>query len=154
MHGLLLRLAGPLQCAGRPIHYDQQCDLFVVKPRARCAFSACPGCVPSWLRDSHYAVDEADYVPNWYDQYHNKKGVDIDRCFCTDCSSGACSRDLSRCGVAVCLHWFSCCLGRKTGAAMIGVLYISLETVAFSLLVLSVAAEAVSVPLHTSLLEQ
>ena len=137
-----------------PIQYDQQLDSFVVKPRACCAFSACPGCFPSYCRDSHYAVDEEEYKPNWYDEYHNKKGAVIDRCFCTDYSSGACSRALSWCGVVVCLHWFSCCLGRKTGAAMIGALYISLETVAFSLLVLSVAAEAVSVPLHASLLEQ
>ena len=72
----------------------------------------------------------------------------IHECFCRDYGTNAGCRCVSRCSVFFWLRGLGCCLKRKNGAGLIGVVFIAVETVAFSLLVLSVAAEAVSVTLH------
>ena len=118
---------------------------FSVRPRACCAFASCPSWCPAPCHDAQFAVDERDYVPNWYDRHFERRGSEIDDCLCADYGphSRLCMW-LSRCCLRVCVQG-SCCCRQKRGAALLGIGFILLETGAFALLVVSVAVEAVSV---------
>ena len=128
------------------VQLDSAGEHLVVRPRWACAFASCPSFCLACCRSAHYAVADEDYAPNWYDSFHARVGDDIDECICRDWGGCCCCRLLSWLGVLCCLRALTCCVGKKTGAALLGYAFIAVEIVAFGLLALSVAVEAVSAP--------